>query len=299
MEKLLQKKRDLAAAILCGDKKCLELTLDMFLGEDEDTNMLFSILFSYIEIQRLELASELLPIDKKKQSADEIYTRSLEYLRSVRECKEEIDIKAKEKVIRIIESAIDELPIKREDKIFIMQQQSQISQKIDESPDVELLLIYSALDLAGKMERKREERKILSYIPSKKEQKQDKTPIYVQKINDISGAIRVTGKTTQEEIKKMLHRRNSATMSVEEYGEQILASLKEQGVDINAFPAAENKNEDSADSESEETNKNASSEDKHKFNNKDSIYSNSEEKRRKKEKEEYINYGDGNRKGRK
>ncbi|KAI5172039.1 hypothetical protein NEFER03_1284 [Nematocida sp. LUAm3] len=297
MEKVLRSRRLIIEAVLSETPKSSQILMALSeVTEDMETEFLFPIIMEYLGLQKEELLFQELCPEARMHKTKEIEEKYILLLKSVLLEKKEIEEMntAVERVCKIIENFLINHLISREEKIYLYNQKKDIKEKIYETEKIEYIVLYISIASISKIEILRKEHEVLQHVekkPSQKEEKKKSPPMFVQKLNDLSHPIRLTGRVTQEEIRNMLTQKNGPEMSVEEYGERVLQEMKAQGISI-PDPTKSSSTPHPEEESQDDLEEGTSSE--------DNIYdSNADEKRKMKEKKEEVFRGEGNRLGRK
>lgn len=248
----------------------------------EKPTIVYSLVLDYLRIKSSELQIEAVQYYEKKREVNKILSEYNTYLVNILELEKNKEITVADRLRMLVERSVNSGCITRENKIYIGEEQQKARKSIENEFSINNLLIYITTCLLGRIEVLKIEKNILEIAQDEIEDIDRDSPgarrnISVYKVEGNIHPIRITGRTTQEDIRKMLTPTNTPTMSIEQYGERMMKMIGEQQI-------TEQKIEEKSESED--------------LSNEISVQE-IEEVRKKKEKEEEFHYGDGNRMGRK
>lgn len=263
-----------------------EEEIDKLVNKLEDkVTIEYSLLLDYLRIKSTEICIETVKYIDKKTEIDRIVAEYTEYLRNILELEKNKNISIVERTKRLIEKSVNSDHITREDKIYIGEEKERVKRSVISHFSIKNILIYISMSLLGKIEILKIEKNILSISYNPKEDinhpsETTNRKMTVYKLEGTAHPIRITGRTTQEDLRKILEPTNSPTMTIEQYGERIMKIVELE----------QKQQKQTAPQEKEQTSE-------EEFLSELSI-NETEETRQKKEREEDTQLGDGNRIGR-
>ncbi|KAI5184753.1 hypothetical protein NEHOM01_0355 [Nematocida homosporus] len=287
MEKVLAKKRAIVEAVLADTSETF-LSSALVLAQsnssvlEEEEDVLFAVILAYLKIRELELDSDKVAYDKRRDRVEEIYVKYLKFLQDLVDCRLESELPDTAKLWGIVEEVVKTKVVTREDKVYLYNQKKIYREKLLNDFRVDWLVVFAALEATRKIEVLHIEKNILSLSEQEiRVADHQKTPLNIQKLNHVNHPVRLTARTSKEDMQRLLTPTNAPTMTIEEYGDRMLAQMKQQGL---AIPSSTNPILQEIDSESESG---------------DISIEATEAERKRKEQDPGLVTGDGNRMGRK
>ncbi|KAI5189641.1 hypothetical protein NEMIN01_0594 [Nematocida minor] len=249
----------------------------------EHSTIPYSLILDYLKVKSSELSIEKVRYNDKKLELSRILSEYIDYLTNVLELHKNKEIVFSEKVKALVEKAVNSQYITREDKLYLASEQKRVKESLMYQCSINSILIYISIYLVGHMEILKIEKNILELSQETCDEHAagEKKRMSIYKVGNTPHPIRITGRTTQEDMKSMLTPTNGPSMSIEEYGERMVKMMEAQGISMDPPALGSAPEPDDSDLLNEL--------------NVQEI----EELRKTQEKEEHIVRGDGNRIGRK